>query len=61
MVNKKWSRRRFLAARPAVLATWQTGGQVENLDEALSYQRGIPEHKRFHLALRAADTGGRTL
>ena len=61
VVNKKWSRRRFLAARPAVLATWQTGGQVENLDEALSYQRGIPEHKRFHLALRAADTGGRTL
>jgi len=50
----------FLAQRKAVLETWPTGKDVD-LDEALRYQRGIPESKNFARAMNAAKKKRRTL
>ncbi|MHB8054038.1 MAG: methylaspartate mutase subunit E [Candidatus Aminicenantales bacterium] len=50
----------FLTQRKAVLETWPTGKNVD-LDEALRYQRGIPESKNFARAMNNAKKKGRTL
>ncbi len=50
----------FLTQRKAVLETWPTGKDVD-LDEALRYQRGIPESKNFARAMSNAKKMGRTL
>lgn len=50
----------FLAQRKTVLTTWPTGRDVD-LDEALRYQRGIPEAKNFARAMNRAKTEGKTL
>lgn len=50
----------FLTQRKAVLETWPTGKDVD-LDEALRYQRGIPESKNFARAMSAAKAKRRTL
>ena len=47
--------------RPEVLGTWETGADVQDLEETFSYQRGIPEEKRFSVALARADSTGETL
>lgn len=43
----------FLREREKVLASWPTGKEV-NLEEAISYQKKIPESKRFSLAMEEA-------
>jgi methylaspartate mutase epsilon subunit len=50
----------FLAVRRDVLSGWPTGAGV-NLEEALAYQRAIPDAKRFAAAMRAAHGDGRLL
>lgn len=58
--NKRWSRDYLLSQRQAVLGTWPTGAEVD-LEEALSYQRGIPKEKRFAAKLNEALREGKTL
>lgn len=53
LINKKWSEESFLEERKAVLATWPTGKDVD-LDEAIEYQRSIPQEKRFQTKLEDA-------
>jgi len=50
----------FLKLREEVLQTWPTGAEVD-LDEAVAYQRGLPESKRFARAMFEAKAAGRLL
>lgn len=50
----------FLSMRAEVLASWPTGAAVA-LQEALEYQRRIPEGKRFSSVVNAARAAGKTL
>ncbi len=50
----------FLAQREQVLQAWPTGAAVR-LDEAIAYQRTIPESKRFASAMSAAKAQRRLL
>ena len=42
--NKKWSDDEFYKVRKEILATWETGKEVD-LDEAIAYHKSLPEHK----------------
>jgi methylaspartate mutase epsilon subunit len=44
--NKKWDEERFLRERKEVLSTWPTGKEV-NFEEAVEYQKRLPDHKNF--------------
>jgi methylaspartate mutase epsilon subunit len=57
---KKIPLEEFQEIRQQVLQTWSTGAEV-NLEEALTYQRAIPEGKRFVRAMSAAKPQGRLL
>jgi methylaspartate mutase epsilon subunit len=59
--NRRWTTAEFMERRPAVLASWETGAQAQDLEEACRYQLGIPEEKRFSAALRRAALAGDTL
>lgn len=50
----------FLKEREEVLASWPTGKDID-FEEAVEYQRSIPEEKRFSSKLWKADEEGRTL
>ena len=50
----------FLNVRRQVLTTWPTGADVD-LEEAVQYQRGLPETKRFSAAMRTAKANHRLL
>jgi len=56
----RWDEDRFLAERAEVLAQWPTGARVD-LDEALAYQRSIPQAKRAPWVLAQAQAQRRTL
>lgn len=58
--NKKLTMDEFSAIREVVLGQWPTGKDV-NLEEAFSYQRAIPETKRFSAKLRRAHALRETL
>lgn len=58
--NQKLTRDEFEAQRQIVLGQWPTGAKVD-FEEALAYQKAIPESKRFALKLRQAQKAGRTL
>lgn len=58
--NKKWSNDFFMAQRQEVLKSWPTGADVD-LDEAINYQKNIPQEKRFITKLNQAMREGRTL
>lgn len=51
--NVRIDEERFLAVRGPVLAQWRTGAEVD-LQEALDYHRGVPEHKKLPIALQRA-------
>jgi methylaspartate mutase epsilon subunit len=53
LANKKWTLDEFMAERQAVLATWPTGAEVD-LEEAITYQKAIPEKQRFVTKLNEA-------
>ncbi len=58
--NKRLPMDAFMAQREQVLTQWQTGKEVD-LDEALAYQKSIPEHKRFSHKLAKAHKDRTTL
>lgn len=51
--NKKWSDDEFYKVRKEILATWETGKEVD-LDEAIAYHKSLPEHKIFSNKLNKA-------
>lgn len=53
LANRKWTDEEFYGERKEVLATWPTGAEVD-LDEAIAYQKAIPEEKRFCAKLNRA-------
>lgn len=55
--NKRLDESEFLKMRGPVLALWPTGKEVD-LDEAVEYQRNLPESKKWHdVAVRLHDEG----
>ena len=51
--NKKLRDDEFYKIRKEVLATWETGKEVD-LDEAIAYHKSLPEHKIFSNKLNKA-------
>ena len=51
--NQKLSNDVFFAERKEVLQQWQTGQDVD-FDEAVAYQKSIPQQKRFGAKLAKA-------
>jgi len=49
----------FLQMRPMVLSQWSTGKEV-NLEEAIEYQRNLPEHKRSLSVVEKLSRDGRS-
>ena len=58
--NKRIPEGEFQKMRQEVLATWHTGKDV-NIEEAVAYQKSIPESRRFGQKLLDAKRDGRTL
>jgi len=58
--NKKWSDDEFYSTQKEVLATWETGKDV-NFKEAVDYHNSLPEQKIFSAKLNKAKAEGRTL
>ncbi|MGS2717377.1 methylaspartate mutase subunit E [Eionea flava] len=58
--NKKLDKKMLFSEREKVLTEWPTGAAVD-LDEAMRYQRDIPESKRFSSALARAEENNKTL
>ncbi|MDA8080152.1 MAG: methylaspartate mutase subunit E [Actinomycetota bacterium] len=50
----------FLAMRKDVLSLWPTGQEVD-LDEAVEYQRNLPDSKKFYKVLQKVHEEGRTV
>ncbi len=58
--NRRLDEDEFFREREEVLQGWPTGAEVD-LDEAVEYQRNIPQSKRFVTKLRDAADKGTTL
>ena len=58
--NQKWTEEEFFKTREEVLAQWPTGKDVD-LQEAIDYNKKIPEHKNFAKKLIKAKEAGVTL
>lgn len=58
--NKRWSDEEFFEVRKEVLNQWPTGKEV-NLEEAIEYNKKIPDHKNFAKKLIKAKEEGITL
>lgn len=58
--NQKLTNDTFFAERKEVLQQWQTGKEVD-FDEAVAYQKSIPNEKRFGVKLSNAVAEGVTL
>lgn len=58
--NKRISEDEFYAERQEVLTQWPTGKEVD-LEEAVAYQKAMPESRRFGKKLLEAKRDGRTL
>jgi methylaspartate mutase epsilon subunit len=55
--NKRLEEAEFLKMRGPFLAQWKTGGEVD-LDEAIEYQKALPDSKNWHkLALKLNEEG----
>ena len=57
--NKKLDEKDFLKMRKPVLELWPTGREVD-LDDAVEYQKKLPESKNWHKIARKLNTEGRT-
>ncbi|MGM0414514.1 MAG: methylaspartate mutase subunit E [Bacillota bacterium] len=60
LVNQKIPEEDFFKEREEVLQAWPTGENVD-LDEAIQYQKDLPEHKRMAARLMKAEKEGETL
>ncbi|MBS3994229.1 MAG: methylaspartate mutase subunit E [Alkaliphilus sp.] len=58
--NKKWTEESFFNTREEVLKQWSTGKNI-NLQDAIEYQKKVPESKNFSAKLRNAKQEGITL
>jgi methylaspartate mutase epsilon subunit len=58
--NAKWTSDEFFEIRKEVLSQWPTGSEVD-LDEAIEYNKNIPDHKNFAKKLIKAKEEGITL
>lgn len=58
--NKKWTEENFFNTREEVLKQWSTGKNI-NLQDAIEYQKKVPESKNFSAKLRKAKQEGITL
>ncbi len=58
--NQRWDEDFFLLQRTQALSQWRTGAEVD-LEEAIAYQKAIPESKRFDSKLLAAAESKKTL
>ena len=58
--NKKWSDDLFYKTQKEVLATWETGKDV-NFQEAVDYHKSLPESKIFSAKLNKAKAEKKTL
>lgn len=58
--NQKWTNEEFFEIRKEVLNQWPTGKEV-NLEEAIEYNKRIPDHKNFAKKLVKAKEEGITL
>ena len=57
--NKRWDEDAFLKMRAPVLDLWPTGREVD-LDEAVEYQKNLPDSKNWHKIARKLNAEGRT-
>ena len=57
--NRRLDEKEFLKMREPVLALWPTGREVD-LDEAIEYQRSLPDSKNWHKVARKLHEEGRT-
>jgi methylaspartate mutase epsilon subunit len=57
--NKRLDEKEFLKMREPVLSLWPTGGEVD-LDEAVAYQKSLPDTKNWHKLARKLNREGRT-
>ncbi len=57
--NKRLDEREFLKMRAPYLAQWRTGREVD-LDEAVEYQKNLPDSKNWHKVARKLNAEGRT-
>lgn len=58
--NRKWSDDLFYSTQKEVLATWETGREV-NFQEAVDYHKSLPDERVFSKKLNRAKAEGRTL
>ena len=58
--NRKWDEDVFFKERNKVLSMWPTGKEVD-LDEAIGYQKGLPESRNFGKVVENLDREGRTV
>ena len=55
--NKRLDETEFLKMRGPFLSQWKTGGEVD-LDEAVEYQKKLPDSKNWHkVALKLREEG----
>ena len=57
--NKRLDEKEFLKMRAPYLAQWRTGSEVD-LDEAVEYQKRLPDSKNWHKVARKLNAEGRT-
>ena len=57
--NKRLDEKEFLKMRAPYLAQWRTGREVD-LDEAVEYQKKLPDSKNWHKVARKLNAEGRT-
>ena len=57
--NKRLDEKEFLKMRAPYLAQWRTGSEVD-LDEAVEYQKKLPDSKNWHKVARKLNAEGRT-
>ena len=58
--NKRIDEGEFLKERQTVLSMWPTGKEVD-LDEAIAYQKGLPDHKNFGRVAAKLHREGKTV
>ncbi|WP_423364534.1 methylaspartate mutase subunit E [Mycoplasma sp. P36-A1] len=59
--NKRWTDDQFYSIRKEVLATWETGKDIEDIQVGIEYAKNIPAEKNFAIALEKAKKDGVTL
>ena len=59
--NRRLTEDEFLQERKEVLSLWPTGKEIEDLDEAIEFQKDLPKEQNAAIVLSQAKKEGRTL